>query len=328
LPEKTDVILGVDLGGTSLRAAALDRRNRILAVEKTPTQSGVAAAGLIKDIAANARNAVAAAGVPWTRVRAICAGVPGAVDSEHGIVYKAPNLGWENVRLAGKLESILSVPVFVENDVNAGTMAEYMLGAGKGMRNMIGIFVGTGIGGGLIFEGKLHEGYRGAAGEIGHMVLERNGPRCGCGKKGCVEALASRTAMERDVRTAIRHGAKSVVTEIMKERKRTRMTSSVIMRALAKRDPLMLQVMKRAQYHLGILVANLINTLDPEAVVIGGGIAERLAEAFVAPIRKTAWEYLLRQDGRERIKILPGILGDNAGALGAALLARRHLGQN
>jgi glucokinase len=328
LPEKTDVILGVDLGGTSLRAAVLDWKNRILAVEKTPTQAGSPAAVLIKDIATNARKAVESSGVTWSRVRAVCAGVPGAVDSEHGIVFKAPNLGWENVRLARKLESILSVQVFVENDVNAGTMAEYMLGAGKGTRNMIGLFVGTGIGGGLILNGKLHEGFRGAAGEIGHMVLERNGPRCGCGKKGCVEALASRTAMERDVRTAMRHGARSVVFDIMKERKRTRMTSSVIVRALAKRDPLMLQVMKRAQLHLGILVANLINTLDPESVVIGGGIAERLADAFVAPIRRTAWEYLLRQDGRERIKILPGTLGDNAGALGAALLARRHLGND
>ncbi len=133
--------------------------------------------------------------------------------------------------------------------------------------------------------------------------------------------------MERDVRRAIRSGAKSVVLKLMKERKRTRMTSSIIARALGKGDPLMLQVIKRAQYYLGMLVANLVNTLDPEAIVIGGGIAERLGEGYVAPIRATAREFYLRQDGRERIKILPGALGDNAGALGAAVLGWRRLGQ-
>jgi glucokinase len=279
---------------------------------------------LIRDIAINTKKAVADSGVPWARVVAVSVGAPGAVDPRNGIVYKAPNLGWENVRLSRKLEAILSVPVFVENDVNAGAWGEYVLGAGKGTRDMIGIFIGTGIGGGLIFGGELHEGYRNAAGEIGHIVIEKNGPRCGCGQKGCVEALASRSAMERDVRRAIRSGVPSVVPQIMKERKRTRLTSSTIVRALAQNDSLMQKVVKRAQFYLGILVANLVNTMDPEAIVIGGGIAERLAEKFVGPIRATAWQYFLRQDGRERIRIVPGILGDNAGAMGAAVLARQR----
>jgi len=327
LRDKTDIILGVDLGGTSLRVLAVDRRNQILAVEKNPTKPDASASSLIKDIAAFSRKAAESAGVPWQRVLAVCVGAPGAVDPERGIVYKAPNLGWENVPLGRRLGALLSIPVFLSNDVNAGTIGEYVLGAGRGTRDMIGIFVGTGIGGGLVIGGKLHEGCRGAAGEIGHIVVERGGPRCGCGKKGCVEALASRTAMERDVRRAIRSGAKSVVLKLMKERKRTRMTSSVIARAMGKGDPVMLQVMKRAQYYLAILVANLVNTLDPESIVIGGGIAERLGEGYVAPIRATAREFYLRQDGRERIKILPGSLGDNAGALGAAVLGWRRLGQ-
>lgn len=326
MPQKTNIIVGVDLGGTSLRALALDNKNRILSVEKTSTLSGVAAADLIKEIAARSRKAVAAAGASWEKVSAVSVGAPGAVDHKHGIVYKAPNLGWENVRLARKLEAILSVPVLVENDVNAGTMGEYELGAGRGTRDLIGIFVGTGIGGGLILGGELYEGYRDAAGEIGHIIVEKFGPRCGCGRKGCVEALASRSAMERDVRRALRSGARSVVPQILKERKRTRLTSSIIVRALAQNDPLMQRVMKRAQFYLGILVANIVNTMDPEAIVIGGGIAERLSEKFVGPIRTTAWEYFLRQDGRERIRIVPGLLGDNAGALGAAVLARKRLG--
>ena len=324
MPSKTDVIVGVDLGGTSLRALVLDGRNQILAVEKTSIEQDVSAARLIKDVASCVEKSVAVADLSWSKVRAVSVGAPGAVDPEHGIVYKAPNLGWENVRLGRKLGTLLSVPIHVENDVNAGTVGEYTLGAGKGTRNMIGVFVGTGIGGGLVVDGELHEGFRGAAGEIGHMIIDRNGPRCGCGRHGCIEAFASRTAMERDVKLAIRHGAVSVVPQIMKERKRTRMTSSIISRALGKNDALMIKVIKKAQFYLGILVANLVNTMDPEAVVIGGGIAERLGERFVAPIRASARDYFLRQDGRERVKILGGELGDNAGAIGAALLARRR----
>ncbi len=321
----TDIIVGVDLGGTSLRAVVLDRRNRILAIEKIPTKAENPAAGLIRDIAASVRKAAIAAEVQWSRVGAVSVGAPGAVDPASGIVYKAPNLGWEDVPLGAKLESILKVPVFVENDVNAGTVGEHVLGAGKGTSDMVGVFVGTGIGGGLILRGRLFDGFRGAAGEIGHIIVEKDGPRCGCGKRGCVEALASRSAVERDVRRAIRAGAHSVVPQILKERGRTRMTSSIIVRALRKRDPVVGRAFRRAQFYLGILVANLVNTLDPEAVVIGGGIAERLQERFVAPIRATAWKYFLRQDGRERVRIVPGTLGDNAGALGAAVLARRRL---
>ncbi len=322
---KRDVIVGVDLGGTSLRALVLDRSNRILAIEKIPTKAKNPAAGLIRDIAASVRKAVTVAEVQWSRVGAVSVGAPGAVDPSSGVVYKAPNLGWENVALGAKLESTLKVPVFVENDVNAGAIGEHVLGAGKGTSDMVGVFVGTGIGGGLILRGQLFGGFRGAAGEIGHIIVEKDGPRCGCGKRGCVEALASRTALERDVRRAIRAGAKSVVPRLLKERGRTRMTSSIIVRALKKRDRVVGQAMRRAQFYLGLLVANLVNTLDPEAVVIGGGIAERLQERFVGPIRTTAWKYFLRQDGRERIRIVPGILGDNAGALGAAVLARRRL---
>jgi glucokinase len=206
-------------------------------------------------------------------------------------------------------------------------VGEHALGAGEQVQEMVGIFVGTGIGSGIILGGQLYYGFRGSAGEIGHTVLEVDGPLCGCGRRGCVEALASRTAMERDVRAAIKAGRKSIVPQIMKERNRARMTSGVIARALKKQDPVMQEVIKRAEYYLGLLVANIVNILDPERVVIGGGIAERLDEDFVGPMRPTAYQHFLNQDGAQRIKILPGRLGDNAGALGAVVLARRRLRQ-
>jgi glucokinase len=229
------------------------------------------------------------------------------------------------VPLRSELRQLLRVPVFVENDVNVGLAGEHALGAGRGAKNAVGIFVGTGIGGALILNGELYEGSRGGAGEIGHTVLLVDGPLCGCGRRGCAEALASRTAMERDVRAAIKAGRKSNVLRIMKKKNKERMTSSIIAAALKKDDPLMREVMERAQSHLGILCSNVVNLLDPECVVIGGGIAERLKDSYVDPIRETAFEYFLRPADRERVRIVPGKLGDNAGALGAIVLAKQRL---
>jgi glucokinase len=258
-------------------------------------------------------------------LRAVSIGAPGAVDPEHGVVYHAPNLGWDEVPLGAKLGKLLRVPVFAENDVNVGVVGEHALGAGRGAQELVGIFVGTGIGGGIISKGELYLGARGAAAEVGHMIVQVDGPLCSCGNHGCIEALASRTAMERDVRAAIRARQKSCVLKLMAERGKERMTSSIIQRALKKHDPVMRNVMKRAQHYLGILVANVVNMLDPECVVIGGGIAERLGEYFVAPIRKTAYENFLRRHDAERVRIVAGTLGDNAGPLGAVVLARRRL---
>ena len=320
-----EVMVGIDMGGTSLRALVVNAHNEILAIEKTPTNVKLKPDALIGDLAAMTRRAVAAAGMAKSQLRAVSIGAPGAVDPEHGVVYHAPNLGWDAVPLGAKLRKLLRVPVFVENDVNVGVAGEHALGAGKGAQGLVGIFVGTGIGGGIISQGELYLGMRGAAAEVGHMIVQVDGPRCGCGNHGCIEALASRTAMERDVRAAIRAGQKSIVPTLMEERGKDRMTSSIIQRALKRNDPLMIKVMKRAQYYLGLAVASVVNLLDPDCVVMGGGIAERLGEYFVAPIRKTAYANFLRRHDAERVKIVPGALGDNAGPLGAVVLARKRL---
>jgi len=326
MPKTKEVIVGVDLGGTSLRALAVNPKNEVLALEKTPTNPRQGPAGLIADIATVVAEAVRAAGLTVRDVRAVSVGVPGPTDPVQGIVHRAPNLGWHEVAVARELKAHLHVPVLVDNDVHMGAIGEHVLGAGQGAQNLVAIFVGTGIGGAIISKGRLYEGSSGSAGEIGHTVLEVDGPVCGCGHRGCVEALASRTAMERDVRAAIRKGRKSIVLRIMKETHRERMTSSIVARALKKNDKVMRKVMKSAQLYLGILAANLVNVLDPDRVVIGGGITERLGEEFVGPIRETAHEYFLRPMDIQRVKIVGGQLGDNAGALGAVVLARQRLG--
>ncbi len=323
---KTSVCyVGVDLGGTSLRALVVDEENNILGVKKVRTLQGAGPGRLIQKIAALVESTLQDAGVSRSRVRAVSVGAPGPIDLARGIVEEAPNLGWKRVPLRAELRQLLRVPIFVENDVNVGLVGEHALGAGRGCKNLVGIFVGTGIGGALILDGELYDGSRGGAGEIGHTILAIDGPLCGCGHRGCAEALASRTAMERDVRAAIKSGRKSNVLKIMKKKNRERMTSSIIASALKKNDLVMREVLERAQFHLGILASNAVNLLDPECVVFGGGIAERLKDSYVDPIRETAYEYFLRPADRDRVRIVPGKLGDNAGALGAIVLAKQRL---
>ena len=320
-----EIMVGIDMGGTSLRAVVVNAQNEILAIEKQPTNVALKPGALIREMASMVEDVLSAAGLRKSQLRAVSVGAPGAVDPRNGVVSHAPNLGWQEVPLGAELKKLLRVPVFAENDVNVGVAGEHALGAGRGAKELVGMFIGTGIGGGIISRGELYLGTRGAAAEVGHMIIQVDGPLCGCGNHGCIEALASRTAMERDVRAAIRAGQKSCVLKLMEERGKVRMTSSIIQRALKKNDPVMRKVIQRAQYFLGIAVANVVNILDPECVVLGGGVTERLGEEFVAPIRKTAYENFLRRHDAERVKIVPGTLGDNAGALGAVVLARKRL---
>jgi glucokinase len=325
MPKGKDVIVGVDLGGTSLRALAVNGRNEILAMEKIPTNKAQRPSRLISDIAGVVEEAIRTAGLKTREVRGVSVGAPGPTDPVRGIVHKAPNLGWHEVPLASELRSLLRVPVVVDNDVHVGGIGEHALGAGRGAQDMLAIFVGTGIGGAIISKGRLYDGSSGGAGEIGHMVIAVDGPLCGCGHRGCVEALASRTAMEREVRAEIKKGRKSVVLKIMRDTHHERMTSSIVVKALKKNDKVVRRVMQNAQHYLGILVANVVNLLDPDRVVVGGGINERLGEEFVGPIRATAYEYFLRPKDVHRVRIVGGTLGDNAGALGAVVLARQRL---
>ena len=325
MPAKRETMVGIDMGGTRLRALVVNAENAILGMQKAPTNPQQKPDRLVSDLAVLVEAAVRSAALRLSDLRAVSIGVPGAVDPASGVVHHAPNLGWKRVPLGSKLAALLKVPVFVENDVNVGVMGEYALGAGQGAQELVGIFVGTGIGGGIVREGRLIQGARGAAGEVGHIVVEINGPRCGCGNRGCAEALASRTAMERDVRAAIRSGEKSIIPQLMKQRAKERMTSSIIARALKEHDAVMERVMKRAQFCLGLLTANVVNMLDPECVIVGGGIAARLGKGYVTPIRETAYQYFLRRHDAQRVRIVPGVLGDDAGPLGAVILARQRL---
>jgi glucokinase len=271
-------------------------------------------------------DAVSDARLDSSGIAAACVVAPGPSDPEKGIVWSAPNLpGWAEVPLPELLKARLGIPVFLENDVNLGTFGEFVLGAGKGYRDLVGIFVGTGIGGGLVLDGKLRQGFRYSAAEIGHMVILADGPVCGCGKRGCAEALASRTAIERDIWAGITAGRESLIPEITKSEKHQQIPSGALAEAYRGGDPLVMEVLSRAQFHLGILVATCVNLIDPEAVILGGGVVQALGEEFLEPIRRVAYQYFMNQRDARSVNILQAKLGDNAALLGAAMFARQRV---
>ena len=313
---------GVDLGGTSMIAVVANRRGKVVGSSDCATDRTLGPIRLIESIAAQVRLAAKGAGVKVSKIDALGIGAPGAIDRANGIVTRAPNLGWTDVPLGSELSKQLGIDVTLGNDVQVAIIGEHAYGAAKGTKRTVGVWVGTGIGGGLVVRGKLDRGFRGAAGEIGHMVVDENGPLCGCGRRGCIEAYASRTAMERDVRALSQSQAQeSAALRIMREKDKPRMTSSVIEKALDDGDPIMTNVFTAAQHRLGNLVGSVVNLFDPEMVVIGGGIAQRLGERFIEPIRNIARSRFLRPDPDCLVHIEHAVLGDYSGALGACALA-------
>jgi glucokinase len=279
---------------------------------------------VIDRIAQTVTDALSAAGLSLDQIAAVGVGAPSPIDSDGGVVIHAPNLaGWRDLPLGRLLGDVLGKPVLVENDVNAGTLGEFTLGAGRGSQDMMGVFLGTGIGGGIILGGRLRAGPRNAAGEIGHMVVAAGGPYCGCGRQGCVEAVASRTAIERDLRAAIAAGRKNLLP-LPRGTRPVQFTSTVVSRAFADGCPLTREIIGRAQWYLGLHAASIINLLDPQMLVYGGGLVHSMGEELLAPIRSVAHQHLIRQDGPP-VDIVAAQLGDDAGALGAAVFAQQSL---
>ena len=324
MTKQTSTFIGVDLGGTNVEAAVV-RDGEILASKKKKTKAYKGVETVIDRIEKTVRKACDKLDTDPEDYQALCIGAPGAIDMSTGVVHDAPNLGWADVPLGEMLQDRLGLPVVVDNDVNIGVVGEYVYGAGQGVLDMVGIWVGTGIGGGIIIDGKPHQGWRGSAGEIGHTVVNPYGRMCGCGREGCVEAYASKTAMMKMIEEQMERGRESIVPEIMEEKGKRKLTSSVIEDALEAGDALMAETLETAQFHLGLLTANLVNILDPQVIVFGGGIVERLGRSFIDPIARIARTYFMQQEDAEKVRIVPSALGDEAGSVGAAVVAYRHM---
>jgi glucokinase len=317
--------IGVDLGGTKILVAIVSHKGKILSQAKSPTPGIEGPEAVIRRIVETVESAAQKVGVALEDMGGLGIGSPGVVDFRTGIVRFAPNLTrWEEVALGPLLEQQLQLPVVVGNDVDVATFGEFALGAGQGSKNMVGIFPGTGIGGALILNGKLHTGARGSANEIGHMTLVADGPLCGCGRRGCAEAVASRTALERDLRLAIQFGRETILTDLVKEGDRIR--SGTLAKAAKKNDLLVLETLNRTGHYLGLLAGSIVNFIDPEVIVFGGGLIEACEEWLMPTIRGTARHYFINRLDLDSVRIEVAQLGDYAGVLGSAMLARATFG--
>jgi glucokinase len=311
---------GIDLGGTKIQAVVIDEDNSPVgsARRATPTKGGPSdvAAELEKAI----RDAASAAELEPQTLEGVGVGSPGTIEA--GNVTSARNLpGWEGTfPLADTLSAALGCRVEVGNDVQVATDAEFKLGAGRLYSSLLGVFWGTGVGGGIILDGKPWLG-RGGAGEIGHVVVELNGARCTCGRLGCMEAYAGRASMEAHVRELHeRKGRKTELFKLMQEHGRTRLTSSVWARALEHGDKLAEQTLDRAVEALGAGVASVLNVLDVEGVVLGGGLGIRLGHPYAERIAAAMLPHLFADSHPPHVHV--AALGDLGGAIGAALLVR------
>ena len=312
---RNGVVVGVDLGGTKIQSIAMKARERVgEARSLTPRTSS-------DDVVAAVVDSIRSTGVPAAEIGAVGIGSPGEIDPRTGAVTQARNLaGFEGtVELAALVSKAFEgVKVRVDNDVRSALWGEYRLGAGRPYKNVLGVFVGTGVGGGLIVNGRLYEG-RGAAGEIGHVVVKPGGRRCSCGRLGCLEAYAGRGQMELRARKLVKKGRKTVLFELMKKRRRDRVTSGVIAEALEMKDRLAEDLIKDAVAALGVGIASAQNLFDAEAVIIGGGLGDRLGAPFAERVKAAMMPHLF--SAQNAPALLNTELGDLAGATGAALVA-------
>ena len=304
-------------------AAVIDGDGQVMSRARAKTKAWRDDEGVFQTIAQTGRLAVEQAGIEFARLRAVGIGAPGPLDPDTGYIIESSNMKFKNFPLGPRLAEVFKCPAVVDNDVNAGTYGEFRRGAARGASEVLGMFIGTGIGGGLIINGALYHGASKNAGEVGHIVVKAGGPRCGCGARGCLEAFASRTAMTRDIRRGIERGEKTVAQDLLKK-KTDSLSGNDLRKAYDAGDELVIKTLHRAAEFIGIGIGSLVNVLAPEIVVLGGGVIEAMTDDFIERIdrstRRVAVDFATKD-----LKIVRAELGDDAGVIGAAMLAREAL---
>jgi len=318
-----DLILGVDLGGSKILTAVVNSRGEMLSSDEsiTPAQKGHEA--VIQSILESAHRALEQADVAISELTAIGIGAPGLSNPETGILFTSPNLpGWRDIPLRDIMQERLGRKTFLINDANAAALGEFYFGAARGVRNFIYITLSTGIGGGIVLDGKIYSGAIGAAGEVGHMTIDDEGPICNCGNRGCWETLASGTALAREARHWIKEGARTSILEYA-EGDMEKVTAQVIHSAAEQGDSLAKELIARTGYYVGVGLANLINIFNPELIVIGGGLSN-IGDMLLEPAFKMAGERAYKE-AFQAVRFTSPKLGRNSGVLGAAAFALQEM---
>jgi len=313
------LVLGIDLGGTKINTALVDRAGRLVAHDFRETLVGEGPDPVIRRMIDAAREVMARAQVLPDQVKAAGVCAPGPLDLDAGLILSPPNLpGWDRIPLIARISKALGMPAQLENDANAAALGENRFGAGRGTQHMIYVTASTGIGGGLILDGRLYHGASGLAGEIGHQTIMVHGPICGCGNRGCLESLASGTAIARRGRESVARGVPTLMAALA-EGDPGRISAKLVAQAAEQGDAEASMIISQAMDFLGIGMANMVNLFNPELIVIGGGLTN-LGDALFGPVRR-AVERMAFPTAAQAVRIVRAELGDNVGALGAAALA-------
>ncbi|MBP2018400.1 glucokinase [Symbiobacterium terraclitae] len=318
----SDYLLGIDIGGTKLAVGVVTRDGRVVAQERIPTQANQGPDMVIARVQELCRTVVRKAGITWEQVLACGVGCGGPLDIKRGRVMNPPNLpGWLDVPLVQTLEEAFGRPVYLDNDANAAALGEHRFGAGRGVRNMVYLTISTGIGGGLIFGGRLYSGENGNAGEIGHMSLNVNGRPCNCGGRGCLEAYASGTSIAARAREAVEAGESSLLTDLAGSP--DAISGETVKEALLRGDALARRIWDETMEILGAGLANVINIFNPQRIVLGGGITN-YGDLLFVPVRRIALARAMRPLA-SAVEIVPAELGNDVGILGAAAVVLERL---
>ncbi len=314
--------IGIDLGGTKTLVALLDHKFRIVSKIKSKTKIHSGRKIFIKSISENIHSLAKEAKISIARIASIGIGCPGIIDTKNGVVLSSPNIPFLNhFPLANELKKATHLPVIIENDVNTGLYGEHQLGAAQGYRNVIGIFIGTGIGGGLIFNNELYRGSTGAAGEIGHMLLDPLGPLCGCGQHGCIEAMAGRLGIASEAALiAARQKAPFLYKETGADI--TKIKSNTLRKAIEAGDTDIEKLICEKARLVGLVMANLVNLLNPDLFVLGGGVVEALSKIIIKEAQQTMREHAMKPIVRH-VRVKAALLKDDAIIIGAAKLAEQ-----
>jgi glucokinase len=317
-------VLAIDLGGTKMIAAIISHPPRIIARDYSLTLAHEGLEAVSERIFSAIDRLLSAKHLAPSQLLCISIAAAGAIDTEAGLVTSSPNLpGWHDIPLRDVVSRKYNIETILINDANAEALGEHQLGAGRGVSNLILLTIGTGIGGGIIINGRLYTGTSGSAGEVGHITVDVNGPRCSCGNIGCWETLASGRAMAREAISRISHGERSVLVQMVKG-EIDKITTEKINEAARRGDPLALEVISKAANYLGIGMVNLVNIFNPELIIVGGGVAN-MGELLLEPARQVVRERAFKL-AAGAVRILPAQLGEDGGVLGAAIFAYSQSG--
>jgi glucokinase len=313
---------GIDLGGTKIYSIIIDEKGDIKSREKLKTNKDDKFENILGRIIECYKSSIKTAGINENQIVSIGMAVPGAVNVDKGLLINAPNLGWKNIELTKIMNDITKKPFFIDNDVNMGIYGDYSFGNYKNLKNIYGIFIGTGIGGGYISGGELVRGINFTAGEIGHTIVKIGGIKCSCGKRGCFESISGKLGIINYIKKEVdKKNEKTILNEICPDWRKN-IGSKDILKCYLKNDKVVVKALTRSSKVIGIVLANLINSVGIEAIVLGGGLIEELGDLLMPIINEYMVEYSFG-DGAKGVKLFKSELGDDAVALGSAWYVSR-----